>query len=1449
MPDDYSSTTQTAGAVAVGGSATGEIETSKDFDWFAVDLVAGHTYVIDLEGADSGGGALQDPVLRGLYDADGNRIASARDNDGGTGRDARLTFTATTTGTYYIEARGHSNQTGDYTVRVTEWVDTDAERGGAADLGEITDLAGPQFPAASLDGSSDSVDYWRFTLSEARRVGVGLRQQDANADLFLEDAEGNVLYSGTEDGTANEWISQTLLAGTYFVRVEAQEEGANEFKLRYGVSAANPAEVAALEQQQQGTDEAPAFAEGSYAFDLAENADGGTTSVALGAVSATDPEDGTVSYSIEAGDSGGLFAIDFETGALSYQGTGEDYESGTTSYELTVRAGDGSLHSDVTVTVNVTDVQEAPEFAEGSYAFDLAENADGGTTSVALGAVSATDPENSTITYSIEAGNSGGLFAIDFETGALSYQGAGEDYESGTTSYELTVRAGDGSLHSDVTVTVNVTDVEEYVILEQEATETQQSVSEPDGQDLPEGASTTGLVAVGGSATGNIGTGDDRDWFAVEFEAGRTYVIDLEGSETGAGTLRDPYLRGVYDANGVFITGTRNDDGGAGYNSRATFTAEEAGTYYVAPGAFRGREGTYTVRVTEWVDTDAERGGATDLGDITELAGPQFPAASLDGSSDSVDYWRFTLSEARRVGLDLRQQDANADLFLEDAEGNVLYSSTEDGTANEWISRTLLAGTYFVRVEAQEEGANEFKLRYGVSAANPAEVAALEQQQQQGTDEAPEFVSGSYGFSLAENADGATTSVALGMVSATEPENSTITYSIEAGNSGGLFAIDSETGALSYQGAGEDYESGTTSYELTVRASDGSLHSDVTVAVNVTDVQEAPAFGQENYTFSLTENAGGDTIRLSLGRVSAADPEGVAVEYSLVAGNGAGLFEIDAQTGDLFYVGSGEDYESGSTRFELTVRASDGNLFSDATMTIDVTDVPELEPIEQNAVQTVSEPAGEDFVANTSTAGRIAVGGSATGKIERGEDRDWFAVELEAGRTYLIDLEGSPTGAGTLWDPYLRGIHDADGDLIPGTTDNHYGAGRNSRLTFRAQDAGVYYVAAGAFGIEEGTYTLSVADVTGDVTGGVRGGRDDFLAWTGTSGAVEVDGSATGEIDSIGDRDWFAVELDADKTYQIDLKGSYTGDGTLFNPYLRGIYDANGNFIALTTDDDDGAYANSRVFFRSEEAGVYYVAAGAHRAGEGTYTLSVAEVMDDFEAGTSGVVEVGGSVMGEINSIGDRDWFAVELEEGKNYQIDLKGLRTRDGTLADPVLRGIHDTNGNFIPGTIDDDSGASVNSRVYFTAKETATYYVAAGAFLRYVGTYTLSVVEVPEDIAAGTGTIGAVAVGGSARGHLETGGDHDWFAVTLVAGSTYRIDLEGSPTGNGTLYNPYLRGVHDADGVLLADTTDDNGGTDWNSRLEFMAAEDATYYVAAGGYQDQRGSYTLSVTAEEVM
>ena len=105
-------------------------------------------------------------------------------------------------------------------------------------------------------------------------------------------------------------------------------------------------------------------------------------------------------------------------------------------------------------------------------------------------------------------------------------------------------------------------------------------------------------------------------------------------------------------------------------------------------------------------------------------------------------------------------------------------------------------------------------------------------------------------------------------------------------------------------------------------------------------------------------------------------------------------------------------------------------------------------------------------------------------------------------------------------------------------------------------------------------------------------------------------GSATGDVEYHGDRDWFAVTLEAGKTYRFDLEGALDGGGNLWNPYLRGIYDANGELIDGTTDDDSpGVDRSSQVYFRPDEDATYYVsAAGAYRDATGTYTLSVEEV-------------------------------------------------------------------------------------------------------------------------------------------------------------------------------------------------------------------------------------------------
>ena len=65
-----------------------------------------------------------------------------------------------------------------------------------------------------------------------------------------------------------------------------------------------------------------------------------------------------------------------------------------------------------------------------------------------------------------------------------------------------------------------------------------------------------------------------------------------------------------------------------------------------------------------------------------------------------------------------------------------------------------------------------------------------------------------------------------------------------------------------------------------------------------------------------------------------------------------------------------------------------------------------------------------------------------------------------------------------MYDPYLRGVHDAEGNLLDGTTNDNGGNFKYSLVYFKADEAGPYYVAAGARGDAEGTYTLSVEEVT-----------------------------------------------------------------------------------------------------------------------------------------------------------------------------------------------------------------------------------------------------------------------------------------------------------------------------------------------------------------------------------
>ena len=189
----------------------------------------------------------------------------------------------------------------------------------------------------------------------------------------------------------------------------------------------------------------------------------------------------------------------------------------------------------------------------------------------------------------------------------------------------------------------------------------------------------------------------------------------------------------------------------------------------------------------------------------------------------------------------------------------------------------------------------------------------------QNENEVPTFPDTAYAFELAENVPGPVT---VGRVRATDPDGDILAYSLGTGDAA-RFDVHASSGVVRYQGRGEDYEgAGPSRWTLTVVATDrDDLTARTTVTVKLTDVNEAPAFTDSAYSFQLRENTRGP---LTVGQVTAVDPDQRDVPRYRLAAGGSGRFQVDAANGLVRYVGRGEDYEAtGPKRWVLTVEATD----------------------------------------------------------------------------------------------------------------------------------------------------------------------------------------------------------------------------------------------------------------------------------------------------------------------------------------------------------------------------------------------------------------------------------------------------------------------------------------------------------------------------------------------
>ncbi len=193
---------------------------------------------------------------------------------------------------------------------------------------------------------------------------------------------------------------------------------------------------------------------------------------------------------------------------------------------------------------------------------------------------------------------------------------------------------------------------------------------------------------------------------------------------------------------------------------------------------------------------------------------------------------------------------------------------------------------------------------------------------------APSFSPSTYNFSVNEDASYGTS---LGTLSTTDPENDFLSYQVTSGDPSYTFWVD--TNGTLFTNGYLDFET-TPSYQLTVLASDGWSSTYATVNVTVNDVAEATVFNPDTYSVSVAEDVSSGSIL----QLSATDPQGDSLTYTITGGDTDAVFYVDS-TGQLSVSGQ-LDYET-TMSYQLTVEVSDGTETDTATVDVTVTNVNE----------------------------------------------------------------------------------------------------------------------------------------------------------------------------------------------------------------------------------------------------------------------------------------------------------------------------------------------------------------------------------------------------------------------------------------------------------------------------------------------------------------------------
>ncbi|XP_035677124.1 protocadherin Fat 4-like [Branchiostoma floridae] len=714
-------------------------------------------------------------------------------------------------------------------------------------------------------------------------------------------------------------------------------------------------------------------------------------------VTATDVDNGdSILFSLGGG--GPHFAIDSSTGIITTTpSTGIDYESGTTSYTLTVTATDtGPLTDTGVLTVNLVDTNDESPVFSGSITnpVTLSEEVPVGTSAGEVPASDADFGGTDTITYEFVSTQTD--FTLDASTGVV-YTAANLDYDAAgaTQTWSLSIRAYDGASHSvTTTLTVNLQDLNDNSPVCSQYVFTKQ---------LPEGTATSSNVATlsctdsdGSSANNQLSyiLSDSSGLFtlsgtevktsaALEYDdataASQNWLYTMEVTVTDSGTnptknsatvtvvvevtsvnentptctqatyTATPNEDETVDAVIQTLSCSDNDYGDDGDLTYAIVSGNQDGKFYIHPTAGDIKLRTaldYETTPSYVLEVTATDGGGSantatvsinvvNVNDMTPTFNPAFYTASVVETSATVGYLIATLTCA---DADSPDSEIQYSIISGNTAGNFRITDPDNGNP---LIEVAVAIDYDAASEAQSytlvvKAVDENGASTGLSSS-----AIIEVDITGNNDFTPSFAAANPTTpTIDEESQVGTSVVTFAASDSDRGADGAVTYEIINGNTAGNFEIDTSTGVV-YTAKVIDYETmgNTKSYTLTVKASDGgspvkTATQQVTIAVE--DINDnAPVCTQYLYAVSLDENTAAGTAIAQLDCQDAdSNTYGTVTYYEDPSSS---VFVLDTTSGAVTLDNYALDYELGTTSHELKIKARDNDPVTPKTADITVT--------------------------------------------------------------------------------------------------------------------------------------------------------------------------------------------------------------------------------------------------------------------------------------------------------------------------------------------------------------------------------------------------------------------------------------------------------------------------------------------------------------------------------